>query len=123
MNEFQKLGMEKDPPSSIDGVQMTRSEYSKFRELADPTGFVEQAAETETYKTANEKRKRLFLGMVREHFYEQAAEKVKTEDTFKDLRSRIRNRLAENRRAVGAEGMPPHIQESPDGSPAPNGEI
>lgn len=121
MSELERLGVNPKPNTSINGVQMTRTEYEDFQSAADPTEFVDQMTEMESYKTMDDSRKKLALEMAIEHFYTEAEEKIETDDEFKALRTRIRKGLTENRRAAGADGEAPH---SPTGgSSALTGEI
>ena len=94
MSELDRLGVDIEPLSSFDGVQMSRPELDVFSEIADPTEFIDSMVESEKYQAMNDTQRKGMLLLAVDHFQAQAEEQLSTHETFAELRQRIRRKEA-----------------------------
>ena len=94
MSELDRLGVDIEPLSSFDGVQMTRPEFDAFSEIANPTEFIDGMVKAESYVSMNDRQRKTMLDLAVDHFQTQAEEQVNTHEMFADLRRRVRRKAS-----------------------------
>ena len=92
MSELERLGVDIQPPRSIQGAGLTRTEATIFNKMSDPSSLINNVIKTEGYGAMNDNEKKLSLQLITDQFIEDAEAKVfdTKRDEFRDLRQRIR---------------------------------
>ena len=103
MSELERLGINPEPLSSINGAQMTRPEFEVYRREADPSDFINDLVKSETYQAMDDEERALTLNLTIDQFQDDADSKVMNTENefFRDLRQRVREKEAEQLEALG----------------------
>lgn len=94
MSEIDRLGVDIEPLSSFDGVQMSAMEFDAFKTIADPAGAIDTLVKEDWYEAMNDRQRKVALDLVVEHHQAQAETAVRKADFFSDLRHKVRRKDA-----------------------------
>jgi len=90
--ELERINVDPEPLSSINGVQMTRTEFGKYRELSDPADLLDGVIKLPSYAKMTDKERRLVLHMTIDQLQDNADNEIMNtgNEFFRPLRQRIR---------------------------------